>query len=68
MNNLNITFTDIADIEFDGFTTDAPDFSDAFIQAAWNKKEGRPCTEEELDYIQANYSVEVDSLLRDTLN
>jgi len=58
---MNIKFTDITDIDLNGYTN-YPDFPNLCIDSAWHKIENRPCTDAELDYIQDVYSNEVYEL------
>ena len=61
---MKLEFTDITDIELDGIhTADAPDFADAFISYAWNLIADRPCTYQELDYIQDTYPETIGELV-----
>tara|TARA_B110000467_G_C18338984_1_gene501397 strand:+ start:2350 stop:2586 length:237 start_codon:yes stop_codon:yes gene_type:complete len=53
----NIELSDLDDLEFDGNLNDYPDFTDVYITAATETKDGksRELTDEELEWIHDEY-------------
>jgi len=65
--NKKITWEDVVDVEIGGVDrNDYPDFCDGYIESAYNIKADRPCTEEELEELEADsdsmYQAKYDSL------
>lgn len=60
-----IKLKDTGDWVLDGVEeADYPDMSDSFLANAWNKVEDRPCTEEELDYLNEHEAGMIQELAR----
>jgi len=52
---VKISWEDVVDVEIGGIDmNDYPDFCDGYIESAYNLTADRPCTEEELEQLEAD--------------
>lgn len=59
-----LDWKDLDDIEIHNIDPrDYPDFANATVLKAWNNLEGRECTDEELDYINDNFSGDINEYI-----